>query len=215
MRISAIVWGDSVSPMDTCSSAGSDFLQTTCLVKDLASPKKLKGKGGGGFSLCPRQPRAGSVPQTWPGAAHAPAPFPGASKGRLGASPTPLATAPTRPSSFLGGPGQDRDPGVGGLRISGLAHPPFTRLLPPLTGAQHTPQETWQPPPGLYPRELVPLDGAWPRCQVRLVGQPPLEKAGKPSQACSGPGVTPATSGRGPHAYPPWRLFSPEPRPGH
>ena len=76
MRISAIVWGDSVcrlSPMDTCSSAGSDFLQTTCLVKDLASPKKLKGKGGGGFSLCPREPRAGSVPQTWPGAAHPPA----------------------------------------------------------------------------------------------------------------------------------------------
>ena len=123
MRISAIVWADSVSrvsPMDTCSSAGSDFLQTSCLGKDLASPKNLKGKGGGGFSLCPRQPRAGSVPQTWPGAAHPPAPFPGASKGRLGASPTPLATA--RPSSSLGGPGQDRDPAVGGLQISGLAH---------------------------------------------------------------------------------------------
>ena len=117
------VWRNSVSrvsPMDTCSSAGSDFLHPTYFVKDLASHQNLKGKGGEGFSLCTRQPRAGSVPQTWPGAAHAPAPTPRASK--AGSVTAPAHSPLPRPSSSLGRPGQDRDPGVGGLQISSLAH---------------------------------------------------------------------------------------------
>ena len=171
--------------METCSSPGSDFLQPTCLVKDLTNPKNLQGKCGGGFSLCPQQPRAGSVPQTWPGAAHPPGPSPGASKGRLSTSPTPLATAMTivlpRAAWAGQGPGCGRPPEL----RSGT---PFARQLLPLSGAQHTPQETWQPSPGLCPPERVTLEGAWPRCQVRLVGQPPWEKTGKPSQAWSGLG---------------------------
>ena len=59
-------------------------------------------------------------------------------------------------------------------------------------GAQHTPQKTWRQAPGLFAPELVPLKGAWQMWLVRLVrlvGQPPLDKAGEPSQRCSLPWV--------------------------
>ena len=123
MRISAIVWRDSVScisPTDTCSSARSDLRQRTCLVNDLASHENLKGNGGGAFSLFPQQHLSGSVPQTWPGAAHPSAPSPGESKCRLSDHPTTLATAKTifLPWDSWG----DRDLGVGGCLISGLPH---------------------------------------------------------------------------------------------
>ena len=98
MRISAIVWRNSVScvsPMDTCSSARSDLRQRTCLVNDLASHENLKGNGRGAFSLFPQQPLSGSVPQTLPGAAHTPAPSPGSSTCRLSTRPSTLAIAKT------------------------------------------------------------------------------------------------------------------------
>ena len=86
----------------------------------------------GGFLLCPRQPRDGSDPQTWPGADRPLAPFPMAFKGKLGASLTLLATATTialpRGAWAGQGPGCGRPPDL----RSGT---PFTRLLPPLTGA--------------------------------------------------------------------------------
>ena len=158
MRISAFAWRDSfsrVSAMHSYSSVGYDFLLRTYLVNGLASHKKLKGKGGVGFSLCPRLPRAGSVPQTSSGAAHPQAPSPGTSRGRLAGSPTPLATATTIVLPRQG-PRCGRLPDL----KSGT---PVARLLPPLTGPSTCPRRLGSHPQGYVLLTLSPLEVAWPR----------------------------------------------------
>ena len=163
MKISAFVWRDSfsrVSAMHSYSSVGYDFLLLTCLVNCLASHKKLKGKGGVGFSLCPRLPGAGSVPQTSSGAAHPQAPSPGTSRGRLASSPTPLATAKTivlpREAWAGQGPGCGRPPDL----TSGT---PVARLLPPLTGTSTRHRKLGSHPQGYVLLNLSPLEVVWPR----------------------------------------------------
>ena len=89
-RISAIVLRDSVSrvsPLYTCSEAGYYFLQRTCLVKDLASHKKLQGRGGGASLSAPDSPELGQCLRPGQGQPIPRRPSPG--HPRAGSAPAP------------------------------------------------------------------------------------------------------------------------------
>ena len=122
-RISAIVLRDSVSrvsPLYTCSEAGYYFLQRTCLVKDLASHKKLQGRGGGASLSAPDSPELGQCLRPGQGQPIPRRPLPG--HPRKASQPAPPHSPLPGPSASLGRTGQDREPGVGGRQISALAH---------------------------------------------------------------------------------------------